>query len=1092
MTGNTSAARGWLRVAITTLLAGLGACEPTSLDESVTAPPHTLSVRVENAPVVLRASREYRNPNTWTDGEVDFTTPLGITLPASLRVTQGNAGNHKAELWYREGAGNTVHCDYRGGSDEPHPTSDYQRALGQRYVFERCSNGARPADAAHVTWLKLHVRVGDQKDATGRTEVEWRPGGTVDLEPPLSPPESVQTRDAFSWERTQPVAERNAEGHPALYYALIYLEDRDHVAALDDLLLHHDSLPLFAAELERWKGQRGFFQHEWDGKGLFRFALVPGAIYNRLREAALQDNVVFPAVVLRELPASARGQDGSISYAALRASGFLYRAEGPASTASGGTRPRTVKQELFGAILRRVVKAIADVAVGVVNEVREGIGAVDRLANGAVTLTVNLNVLNTDPAFTVGTPMPRAWGPGMGQQVLLPGVRVVARQRTLVGPLSTLFTARTGADGIARLEVARGLETSLCVALENDAAELSNFLTEIELCDFPALKADADTSLQLELQHRHFNILAQATEGRQYLRDVVDFTPHKARVLVGPLTWPFGRFTGAAVPCFGLPNLPLETAIDLVFAQVCALSGPAAPACMALYPVYPGVDIVFAETEDDWTQVSSERGMSPGLYNWVLDSRLIPTHEYGHFALCSMLFKKDPATFMSAYSGAMLSRMDADPDETNVAGYINEGFADFFASQVAGGTNYFDSPDDDMTWKYGVLNYCVSPSASCLDSNLGKSRYSSRPFDDQVARVAATLHDAFDSWQPGGGRPTANTPGNGVAWTLSPGATFPLLSNPTPPPDTKDEHIRLPGPGIYSLITRLAPLDSLSDQSIMGGLSGMASEAGFNWCERCKLFSVNDKTFALDASGNRRPFSAAELEARCAQAPIRDWLGPKPGNQQSCAVVSITGRVLQNAVPIAGVPVTLTLDGGLITRTTTDAAGAFRFDGLEPEKTYQLEATTSLRGFEYRASASARTAAGEVKNVKLGLVATVGARRATIYGVAFLANQGDTAYQTVPFNENVVLDAMNPVGHFSLLPCGGPGMKIEVDARLLPDQSIEFSGQFDLFSGCGTGTHLDSETYFVTLPPGQTNGHSHSMNLGGFRQLHIRFDNTEP
>jgi len=349
---------------------GPGACEPTSLDDSATTPSRTLSVRVENAPVVLRASREYRNPNTWTDGEVDFTTPLGITLPASLRVTQGNAGNHKAELWYRDGAGNTVNCDYRGGSDEPHPTSDYQRALGQRYVFERCSHGAQPGDAAHVTWLKLHVRGGDQKDATGRTEVEWRPGGTGDLEPPLSPAESVQTRDAFSWERTQPVAETNAEDHPALYSALIYLEDRDHVAALDELLLHHDSLPLFAAELEQWKGQRGFFQHEWDGKGLFRFALVPGAIYNRLREAALQGNVVFRAVVLRDLPASARGQDGSLSYAALRASGFLYRGEGPAPAASGGTKPRTVKQELFGAILRRVVKAIADVAVGVVNEVR--------------------------------------------------------------------------------------------------------------------------------------------------------------------------------------------------------------------------------------------------------------------------------------------------------------------------------------------------------------------------------------------------------------------------------------------------------------------------------------------------------------------------------------------------------------------------------------------------------------------------------------------------------------------------------------------------------------------------------------------------
>ncbi|HLM45705.1 MAG TPA: carboxypeptidase-like regulatory domain-containing protein, partial [Myxococcaceae bacterium] len=713
-------------------------------------------------------------------------------------------------------------------------------------------------------------------------------------------------------------------------------------------------------------------------------------------------------------------------------------------------------------------------------------------ANGAVTLTVNLNVLNVDPAFTVGTPMHRAWGPGMGQQVLLPGVKVMARQRPLGGPLSTLFTAQTGADGVARLEVAKGLETSVCVALENDAAELSNFLTEIELCDFPALKADTDTALQLDLQHRHFSILAQVSEGRQYLRDVVDFAPHKARVLVGPLTWPFGRFTSAAVPCFGLPNLPLETAIDLVFAQVCSLSGLAAPACMALYPVYPGVDIVFAETEDDLTQVTSERGLSPGLYNWVLDSRLIPTHEYGHFALCSMLFKKDPATFMSAYSGAMLSRMDADPDETNVAGYINEGFADFFASQVAGGTNYFDSPDDDLTWKYGVLNYCVSTSASCLDSNPGKSRYSSKPFDDQVARVATTLHDAFDSWQPGGGLLTANMPGNGVAWKMSPGATFPLISNPTPPPDTKDELVRLPGRDIYSLITRLAPLDSLSDQSIMGGLSGMAREAGFNWCERCKLFVVNDKTFALDALGNLRSFSAAEMEARCTRAPIRDWLGPKPGNQQSCDVVSITGRVVQNSVPMAGVPVTLTLDGGLITRTTTDVAGAFRFDGLEPEKLYQLGATTSLGGFEYRATASERATAGVVKDVTLELVATVGARRATINGIAFLANPGDTAYQTVPFREDVVLDPMNPAGHFSLLPCGGPGIKIEVDARLLTDQSIEFSGQFDLFQGCGTGIHLDTATYSVTLPPAQTSGHTHSIKMGGIQQLHIGFNNIAP
>jgi carboxypeptidase family protein len=276
----------------------------------------------------------------------------------------------------------------------------------------------------------------------------------------------------------------------------------------------------------------------------------------------------------------------------------------------------------------------------------------------------------------------------------------------------------------------------------------------------------------------------------------------------------------------------------------------------------------------------------------------------------------------------------------------------------------------------------------------------------------------------------------------------------------------------------------------MGGLSGMAREAGFSWCERCKLFAVNDKNFPRYFS------STADMEALCSQSPIRDWLGPKPTGHVSCDTVGIAGQVHKNNVPMAGIPVTLTVDGVSVVMTT-DGAGAFRFDRLDPKKTYQLEATAQLGGFEYRAFKSVRAIAGVLQTVELELVAVVGARRARIGGIAFLANQGDAAYATVGFEEDVVLDPQSPMGHISVRPCGnspygGPGVKIEADVRLLPDQSIEFNGKFDLITyGCETGVPFESTTYAVTVKPGEN--HYHFIQLGDFRaKLNLGFSNNAP
>jgi len=51
--------------------------------------------------------------------------------------------------------------------------------------------------------------------------------GLPELEPPLSAEETRALRDAFSWEDVDEIAETDAEGRPALYYALVYLQSQD-------------------------------------------------------------------------------------------------------------------------------------------------------------------------------------------------------------------------------------------------------------------------------------------------------------------------------------------------------------------------------------------------------------------------------------------------------------------------------------------------------------------------------------------------------------------------------------------------------------------------------------------------------------------------------------------------------------------------------------------------------------------------------------------------------------------------------------------------------------------------------------------------
>ncbi len=116
------------------------------------------------------AERRY-SPSRWYDARYRFTAPVRIAVPWTLDVTAGNAGNKKAYLFLSL-AGRITRCEYKGGSPVAHPQRASDVAAGQRYLFDRCTNGVTAGALRTVDDVRLHVHDGDSK--RGTTRLSWR------------------------------------------------------------------------------------------------------------------------------------------------------------------------------------------------------------------------------------------------------------------------------------------------------------------------------------------------------------------------------------------------------------------------------------------------------------------------------------------------------------------------------------------------------------------------------------------------------------------------------------------------------------------------------------------------------------------------------------------------------------------------------------------------------------------------------------------------------------------------------------------------------------------------------------------------------
>jgi hypothetical protein len=128
---------------------------------------------------------------------------------------------------------------------------------------------------------------------------------------PLSIEDSAAQRDAFRWSDVLPVPETFADGSPRLYYGLFFIDGPGTALAMDALRIHYDNIPLFDTEFNSLKGQGlQSLSYPNDGQGQFVYGLVPGAVYNALRQAAMDTTTpteIFRAAPLRPMPANDMG-----------------------------------------------------------------------------------------------------------------------------------------------------------------------------------------------------------------------------------------------------------------------------------------------------------------------------------------------------------------------------------------------------------------------------------------------------------------------------------------------------------------------------------------------------------------------------------------------------------------------------------------------------------------------------------------------------------------------------------------------------------------------------------------------------------------
>lgn len=794
-------------------------------------PPCTTVIENGEGPVVLTPTFDHGSGQT-DDDHVQTGTPVEFTIPARLRVSNGNASNGTAELSYRTPAGAIVTCTYRGGSSVASPTTDLDFARGLALELESCSNGLAAGATATGTEWDLVVNGGDPRFPVTGVDLHLGPGCGGKLEPAITSEETVLLRQGFNWSATSalPVTTNEpglSQPAPAMHYAIIYVNNDEQYDQMNRSGLYFRKLPLFPSELERYRDKCGTVDGRGDLRGEFVFSLMPASVYNLIRDQALAaqsagTDVAFPAVILRSIPdASLRNADGTLSWRAMAAADFQYFPDG------------AVQQPFFDDLF----EGIGNLLEGAWEAGTQALGELADELLGEVNVRLDFHVMGRDPLVFA---LWRGWGP------LTPLELQGAQVEILQWSLEAVPTSHIGTldqNGRVRMEATDNSEprgSGLCLHMENDAAQIGEGVTEDEICDFRVFGEDSldqdfpgggdyETVLLYDDQSYY---LAQLTDGYNYMRFVGGEAPGKqAEVGVGVFANLVGALNGGLAYTGCLDYGALKNSSFGILSLVLTPGGAAILDFVA--GPFLAKDIILPN------EVSSRF------------SRAVVTHEYGHYVMCDV-FDQEGALF-DLYAARVFNEGVGEDLDSQV-GMAMEGFADFFASQVASGVNYPELLDATDTLLSETMTYCTGP--DCLERNF-RGIFDGHDVDldndgtpeprnlyrDQVARLVSTFHDAFDhtvEWR-GTLRPT-----NADAWQHIVFANGDRLVVAGPDagrfqPDVDDD-VALFGSAIHDWLVEAAHQPLGAEWGAMQtALAEVMFDRSVNWCDACELFAMHDR-----------------------------------------------------------------------------------------------------------------------------------------------------------------------------------------------------------------------------------------------------------
>jgi DNA-binding beta-propeller fold protein YncE len=556
----------------------------------------------------------------------------------------------------------------------------------------------------------------------------------------VTPEESERAISEFNWRDTEALSEVSDYG-PAIYHMALFADIHPEVVTEGEYAgakirswekrlywagIHAQTTPIFEQQRRGWSSEQNYFTRSNGETGRWIYLVVPGALYNELRERTLArlnvgEEISVETMVFREIPtfgakADAAADDHRLAYYYLGNIGFQYEAfvdDGSNCEYNEelGEDICTRRDLILGWVIREIVELFGDIATATVDLVRQGFGIVYKEIKGEVDLTLEFHVLNTDAAFGTTNVMFSGW---RHQELYLANAEVNLYQG------AALFKGTTDEQGRLTVEVAKGYATEVCIVTENEHVKVSGMIFAHEICVETLANLTADETREISFSNPTVNTFLAMSDTAMWAEHVLRHDMPQMDILTGfwasVITPENGGSERAFAPCWGQsPNLVAGLALD-----------PLVPGYAAVAEFLYAFDVILPDAS--------------------IASRGVPVHEMGHVVMCSLLREQSQVSFSIAWTAVILESVTGQDDDSE-SSYIAEGFADFVTSQVVGGVNYFkpsENPDDFET--VGGLSYCL-PGRECVEHDFPDYEETVN-FNAKVRFVTSILHDVFDGDQP--------------------------------------------------------------------------------------------------------------------------------------------------------------------------------------------------------------------------------------------------------------------------------------------------------------------------------------------------------